>query len=120
MNTRLKKLREHLQMTQKQFAESIGISRPNLTNIETGKVQLADRNIKTICSVYNVNEDWLKNGNGEMFNDLSEDEEFDMLVGRLYADDDPFKKQVIKTMLTLDDEEWKFLEKMFNKIKKTR
>lgn len=121
MNTRLKKLREYLQMTQKQFSESIGISRPNLTNIETGKVALTERMIKTICSVHNVSEDWLRNGSDSeepVFNDLSEEEEFDILVGRLYADDDPFKKKVIKTMLTLDDEDWQFIEKFINKIKK--
>ncbi len=121
MNTRLKKLREYLQMTQKQFSESIGISRPNLTNIETGKVALTERMIKTICSVHNVSEDWLRNGSDSeepVFNDLSEEEEFDILVGRLYADDDPFKKKVIKTMLTLDDEDWQFLEKFISKIKK--
>ncbi len=121
MNTRLKKLREYLQMTQKQFSESIGISRPNLTNIETGKVALTERMIKTICSVHNVCEDWLRNGSDSeepVFNDLSEEEEFDILVGRLYADDDPFKKKVIKTMLTLDDEDWQFLEKFISKIKK--
>ncbi|WP_270507115.1 helix-turn-helix domain-containing protein [Paraclostridium sordellii] len=121
MNTRLKKLREYLGMTQKQFSESIGISRPNLTNIETGKVSLTERTIKTICSVHNVSEDWLRNGSNNeepIFNDLSEDEEFDMLVGRLYADNDPFKKKVIKTMLTLEDEDWHFIEKFINRIKK--
>lgn len=119
MSSRLRELRkDELHMTQEQFAESIGISRPNLTNIEVGNVSLTDRTIKTICSIHNVSENWLRTGEGSKF--LNSDDEFDMLIGRLYAEDDPFKKDVIKTMLSLSDDEWKFLSEFFSKMQKIR
>lgn len=117
MNNRLKIVRKNLNMTQEKFAESIGISRSNLTNIELGKIQLTGRVIKTICSVHNISEEWLKTGNGDMFLQLSDDDEFAMLVGELYAENNEFKKKIIKTMLSLDDEDWLFIKKFIQKLK---
>lgn len=73
------------------------MSRSNVGNIESGIVQLTQRNIDDICEKFNVNEVWLKTGEGEVFLNLSPEEEFDMLVGRLYADDDSFKKKYNKS-----------------------
>ena len=115
MNCRLKELRkENLKMTQEQFAESLGISRSNITNIELGNIALTDRMIKTICSVHNVNEMWLKEGTGDIF--LNNSNELDTLIGYLYAENDDFKKKIIKLMLELDDEDWEFIKKLVNKL----
>ena len=117
MNNRVKEIRKYVGLTQEKFAKSIGVSRSNVTNVELGKIQLTDRLIKTICSVYNVDENWLRTGEGEMFISLNSDDEFDMLVGSLYAENDEFKKKVIKTMLSLEDEDWMFIKKFIYKIK---
>ena len=117
MNNRVKEIRKYVGLTQEKFAQSIGVSRSNVTNVELGKIQLTDRLIKTICSVYNVDENWLRTGEGEMFISLNSDDEFDMLVGSLYAENDEFKKKVIKTMLSLEDEDWMFIKKFIDKIK---
>ena len=115
MNCRLKELRkEKLKMTQEQFAESLGISRSNITNIELGNIALTDRMIKTICSIHNVNEEWLKEGTGDIF--LNNNNELDTLIGYLYAENDDFKKKIIKLMLELDDEDWGFIKKLVNKL----
>lgn len=117
MNNRVKEIRKYIGLTQEKFSQSIGISRSNITNIELGKIQLTDRLIKTICSVYNVDEHWLRTGEGEMFISLNSDDEFDMLVGSLYAENNEFKKKVIKAMLSLEDEDWIFIKKFIDKIK---
>lgn len=68
MINRLKQLRKDiLKLSQEEFAKKIGISRANVGNIEYGRVTLTERNIKTICEVFNVNEDWLRNGNEPIF-----------------------------------------------------
>lgn len=115
MNSRLKEIRKWLKMTQQEFSKSLGISRSNLTNIELGKIQVTDRLVKTVCSVHNISEDWLRYGTGDMF--INKDNEFDILVGQLYAEDDEFKKNIIKTMISLDDEDWLFIKKIVKKIK---
>lgn len=119
LKERLRDLRtKHLRLTQQEFADSIKLSRSNVGNIESGIVQLTQRNIDAICEKFNVNEGWLKTGEGEIFLNLSPEEEFDMLVGRLYADDDSFKKNIIRAMLKLNDEDWLVVKKFTEELKK--
>ena len=67
MNERLAELRRHLGLTQAKFAEQINISQPQLGKIEKGQRVLTKRTISDICREFNVNEDWLRTGSGEMF-----------------------------------------------------
>jgi transcriptional regulator with XRE-family HTH domain len=68
MNTRVKQLRKYLGLTQEQFANAIGIKGGSLSMIEIGKSVVTEQNLKLICSTYNVSENWLKTGEGDMFN----------------------------------------------------
>lgn len=64
---RLKYIRKTLNLTQKNFAKEIGMSRSGYSQIETGDRPISDRLIKSICMAFNVNENWLRTGKGEMF-----------------------------------------------------
>ena len=66
MNTRIKELRNYLKLNQKDFGNSIGL-RSSISEIENGKAPITERTIIAICSKFNVNEEWLKTGRGEMF-----------------------------------------------------
>lgn len=67
INERVKYLRKHLRLSQKDFGERVEMSQGHLTNVETGKRELTDKNIKLICIVFNVSENWLRSGSGDMF-----------------------------------------------------
>lgn len=67
MISRLKQLRKTLKINQTNFAKQLGITQTAYSMIENGINPLSDRHIKVICSVYHVNEDWLRTGTGEMF-----------------------------------------------------
>ena len=67
VNQRLKLLRKELGLSQGDFAERIGFKQTALSMIESGRNILNDRHIKLICSTFNVNERWLRDGEGEMF-----------------------------------------------------
>ena len=67
MNTRIKELRKFLGLTQKEFGTKIGF-KSSISDIENGTAPIVERTIITICSVFNVNEEWLKTGQGAMFN----------------------------------------------------
>jgi transcriptional regulator with XRE-family HTH domain len=60
-------LRKALKMNQEEFAERLGLKRSALSMIEAKYNGLTEKNIKLICMVFNVNEDWLRTGQGEMF-----------------------------------------------------
>jgi transcriptional regulator with XRE-family HTH domain len=66
MNKRLKELRKFLKLNQEEFSKEIGIAQNSYSLIETGKINLTERNIKIICLVFGVNEEWLRYGKGDM------------------------------------------------------
>ena len=116
---RVKILRKNLKLTQKEFGDAIGVSNSNISNIENGSVNLTDRNIYEICSKFNVNKCWLETGIGDMFSKLDSDEEFHYLVGQFSAENDEFKKRIIKGMLQLKDRDsWELVVKMVEKLAK--
>jgi transcriptional regulator with XRE-family HTH domain len=113
MNERLKKLRKTLDLTQQEFAGRIGIARGNIAAYETGKNALSDAVISLICREFNVNEEWLRDGTGEMFIELTRNEQIASFVESIQANtDDSFKKRFISMLSTLDETEWEALEKI--------
>ena len=65
---RIKLLRKDiLDMTQEEFSSKIKISRANIGSIETGRISVTDRVIFDICHAFNVRGEWLRSGEGEMF-----------------------------------------------------
>lgn len=78
LEERLKKLRNSLGLNQKDFARSLSLGQSTWAMIEVGKRELNDRHVKLICNIYNVNESWLRTGEGgdeNMFKkDFLEDE----------------------------------------------
>jgi transcriptional regulator with XRE-family HTH domain len=71
MKERLIAIRKALKLNQGEFAKRLGIKGGALSMIELGKNGLTDQNIKLICMIFNVNETWLRTGEGEMFNAAS-------------------------------------------------
>lgn len=67
---RIKYLREEIiNKTQKVFGSQIGLKPNSVSDIERNKHNPTDQTIKVICKEFNVNEEWLRNGTGEMFNE---------------------------------------------------
>lgn len=76
MKDRLFHLRkEVLHLSREKFGAPIGMTDSELKNIEYGKTQLKEIKIPLICSTYNVNETWLRTGEGEIFHPMPRGEE---------------------------------------------
>lgn len=67
MDERLKLLRKALNLTQQEFADRLCIKRNTIANYETGRNEPIGSVFSLICKEFNVNEEWLRNGTGEMF-----------------------------------------------------
>lgn len=67
MNERIKKVRRILDLTQQEFADKLGIKRGAISNYEIGRNKPIDSVISLICREFNVREEWLRTGEGEMF-----------------------------------------------------
>ena len=113
MGERVKELRKALGLSGEKFGEKIGLKRNSLSQIETGKNNLSEQNILSICREFNVNEDWLRYGTGEMFKDMTLDEEIISFIGEIQWDtSNTFKKRFISAISKLNEEEWNILEKI--------
>lgn len=120
MNERLKKLRKTLDLTQQEFADRIGIARGNIGAYEVGKNSPSDAVISLICKTEfpngKVNEDWLRTGNGEMFEQMTEQEKIMKYTALLLNDKDSAIASAIQTLIVtyeqLDDSSKATLEKI--------
>ncbi len=67
MEKRIKKIRKTFDLTQQEFAERIGVKRNTVATYEMGKSKPSDSALSLICREFNVNEEWLRTGIGQMF-----------------------------------------------------
>lgn len=86
MNERIKELRKALKLTQQEFADKLNIKRGAIANYEIGRNDPIDAVISLICKEFNVNEEWLRTGQGEMFKELPEEDEVAAYVSDLLED----------------------------------
>lgn len=64
---RLKMVRETLNLSQKEFAQRLNTDQSSLSAIESGRRNLGNRLANAISLEFNLNQDWLYSGLGEMF-----------------------------------------------------
>lgn len=122
MNKRIRELRKLLGYTQQRFADAIGVKQNTVAQYEMGRNQPIDSVINLICREFNVNETWLRTGEGEMFVPVSRDEEIASFIGDVLADNPDFRKKLISVMARMTVEEWEMLERkvveLMEKMKK--
>ena len=119
MNERIKEIRNTLGFTQQEFADKIKVKRNTVATYEMGRSVPSDSAIALICSVFNVNEEWLRTGTGEMFIQKTKDEEIsEMLADVQKLEDDEFKHRLISALAQLDENGWDCLEKLIDSIAK--
>ena len=120
INERVKYLRkEVIKLTKQNFSKVLNIFRSNMGNIETGQISLTERIILDICEKYNVNETWLRTGEGEIFAPMSRSETIAQFAGELMRDEDEsFRRQLIEALAQLDEKEWEVLEGIAKRLTK--
>jgi len=83
IHERLKYLREQLNLTTRAFGAAINMSGGAITNMEKGTRNITERTIRDICREYNVNPEWLVNGNEPIFEDVTHELDIDEDVKQL-------------------------------------
>ena len=119
MNKRIKMIRESKDLTQDEFGKKIGSARNTIANYEMGNRTPSNAVINSICREFNVNEKWLRTGEGEMFLPESRDDMLARLtVDLLTEESDSFKNRFISLLAKMTDDEWTMLENMVEKLSK--
>lgn len=114
---RVKILRKELHLTLEKFGEKIGLKKSALSRIENDSNNLTDQTTLAICREFNVNEEWLRTGSGDMFVAQTRDEQIASFVDQIQLDaDNSFKKRFISMLSSLGEAEWEVLERMAEKL----
>ena len=115
MIERLKILRrDYLKLNQSSFSNKINLKQNSYSNIENGKVALTERNIKTICEVFNVNEEWLRNGTEPIFIEKDDEPLIDLIQKEF--DLSPLSKKIVNSYLNLDKQNRVVFERCFTNL----
>lgn len=121
MYKRAKEIRKKAGLNQTEFGKRIGMTRDNIANIEGNRAEIKDVFIKAVCREFNVNENWLRTGKGEMYN-LPTDEVADV-VSELVEETNPLYDMIVeimRTYQTLDKESKSVINGFIDKIREVR
>lgn len=99
MDQRIKLIRNELKMTQTEFGARIGVKGNTITGYETGLRNPSDAVIFSICREFNVKEQWLRTGEGEMFDQVPEEDEVAAYVAELLVDEENSLYTIIKEIM---------------------
>lgn len=102
MKDRIREVREHFGLSMEKFGSRIGIGKASISLLESGKNNPSVQTITLICREFGVNEQWLRTGEGEMFEQTRE-----TVLDRLSMEYDLSREQrsVIEAFLDLDPQE---------------
>ena len=104
MNTRIKAIRKYFKLNQTEFGAKIGLKQRTIADIERGRNALTKRNFDNICRVFNVNPEWLKTGEGEMFNKKGKERYLELLIAEYNLKSE--HKILLESILELPSELW--------------
>lgn len=109
---RIKEVRKSLGLTLEKFGECIGVTRAAMSNLENGHRNLTEQMTKSICREFNVSDEWLRTGEGEMFLPVNRKTKIEKLTNQLLSEEsDSFKNRLVSVLADLSENEWEFLEK---------
>lgn len=114
---RIKEVRKIKGLTQQRFADEIGLKRNTVGGYEIGTVTPSDRTIADISQKFDINESWLRTGEGEMMRPVNRDAEIASFMGDVMSgESDDFRRRLVAVLAKLDASEWELLENMALKL----
>lgn len=119
VGSRIKELRNSLDLTQQEFADRLGIQRGIIGKYEVDVSAPSDAAISLICREFHVREAWLRDGEGEMLESKPRAEELGELVRKLLSDrPESFRSRLITSLLRFEPNspEWQVLENIYDSI----
>ena len=120
INTRIAAVIQASGLTKTAFAERVKVSQQHISRLAKDGTP-SDRTILDICREFDVSERWLRTGEGEMFVQLSREEEITKFAMEIIRDPDSgFQRQLLTTMARLEPAQWKLMEQMLDQLLQQR
>ncbi len=118
MKDRIRQIRKENELTQKEFAERLGVKQNTVASYEMGRIGISDSVVISICREFGINEDWLRTGIGNMKKEVPNKLAF--YLGQIEGGDDEFIKDLIEIYMELDPDSKKALRVLAEKMVKKR
>ncbi|WP_373597721.1 helix-turn-helix domain-containing protein [Faecalicatena contorta] len=99
LNERIKQLRKALNLTQQEFADKIMVKRNTVATYEMGRSEPSDSAFSLICREFNVNPDWLRTGEGEMFVQLTDQQKLMKYTAMILKGEDSVVVAAIQALI---------------------
>jgi transcriptional regulator with XRE-family HTH domain len=110
MNERIKEIRKNLKLSQEEFGSKLGVTNAAISRIENGGRSVTDQLFISICREFNVNENWLRTGEGNMFIEFSEEDEYFKAAIEILKSNDGLAMQTVIEYRKMDSEGKKLLK----------
>jgi transcriptional regulator with XRE-family HTH domain len=102
--TTIEQLRKFLGLKQSEFSKRIATTQGHISDIENRRKILSERIAKIISLEFQVNYEWLMTGKGEMFDNISEENELSRVINEIVKSDDRFVKRFLTAYWSLSKE----------------
>lgn len=116
MNKRLNQIRRTECMTMEEFGKILGVTKTAISRLEKGERNLTEQMIKSICREFDINEEWLRTGNGDMHIQVNPDDRYASNVGKLLRTDDETIMRWVNAIAETSPEKLKEIETFMKKI----
>ncbi len=116
LSERISEIVASSKLSKTKFAEKINISQPYLSQLCAGVKTPSDRTITDICREFNVNEVWLRTGEGDPFQAETRQEQIMKFAVQTIKGSNEFRKQYVSMLAKLDAEDWETLAKIYKKL----
>ena len=116
MKTRIRELRKYHKLTQAEFGEKIGVKQVTIAGYENGIREPSDAIIMAIEREFPVNPKWLREGEGDMIYERERSDLIAEFLGDVEMSNDPFKRKIIAGLAALDENDWKNLKTIIEKM----
>ena len=115
MNNRIKQIRKSLGLTQAEFGKRLGLKQNSIALIESGERNTSEQTIHSLEREVNVQEKWLRTGEGQPYIEMSKKERIARFLGEVMADEEEsFRVRFFEALASYTPEDWKALERILS------
>lgn len=116
LKTRIKQLRQNLDLTQDEFGGRIGITKSSISTMESGRSNPSEQTLRSMCREFGASYLWLTTGEGPMFEDGGDDAALHVMVDRVMASENERVKQVFKGLGSFTEDDWRQVNDLLDRL----
>ena len=116
MNERLKEIRKSNNLTLEEFGKRLGVTSAAISRLEKGNRNITEQMVLAICREFDINENWLRTGEGKMYRPANPDDRYASNIGKLQRTDNETLMRWVNAIAETNPDALKEVEVFMKKI----